>query len=58
MLIQGGCGMNCVETENGWVEVIPEPFHWGLIPFLWKRLTGYRDAYGRKAQFIGFGGNK
>lgn len=30
------------------------PFHWGLFPWLWRRLTGYRDECGRKAQFIGW----
>jgi len=33
-----------------WSEVIPEPIHWGLLPWLWKRLTGWRDEYGRPAQ--------
>lgn len=28
---------------------VPEPFYWGLLPWLWKRMTGWRDQYGRKA---------
>jgi len=35
-----------------WVESIPEPYYWGLFPWIWKRLTGYRDSYGRKAQVM------
>ncbi|MDP1702621.1 MAG: hypothetical protein Q8L53_16915 [Aestuariivirga sp.] len=31
---------------------VPEPFYWGLLPWIWKRLTGYRDQYGRKAQLL------
>lgn len=41
---------------GGWEPAIPEPYYWGLVPFLWKRLTGWRDEYGRKAQFIGWRG--
>lgn len=37
-------------------EAVPEPFYWGLLPWLYRRLTGWRDEYGRKAQFIGWGG--
>lgn len=40
-----------VEDER---NTLPEPFYWGLLPFLWKRLRGWRDQYGRKARFIGF----
>lgn len=32
----------------------PDPFYYGLIPYLWKRLIGWRDEYGRKAKFIGW----
>lgn len=40
-------------TETGkWEEAVPEPFYWSLFPWIWKRLTGYRDAYGRKAQLL------
>ena len=39
--------------ETGqWEEAIPEPYYWSLFPWLWKRLTGWRDAYGRKAQLL------
>lgn len=34
----------------------PEPFYYGLVPWLWKRLTGWRDPYGRKAQLLGWKG--
>lgn len=40
------------DASGRWVEAIPEPFYWGLIPWIWKRLTGYRDAYGRKAALL------
>lgn len=33
-------------------EAIPLPYYFGLLPWLWRRLTGYRDAYGRKAQLF------
>lgn len=40
-------------SETGlWEPAIPEPFYWGLFPWLWKRMTGYRDEYGRKAQLF------
>jgi hypothetical protein len=45
--------MMTYDTELGaWVESVPSPFYWGLFPWIWKRLTGYRDAYGRKAQLL------
>ena len=31
---------------------IPLPFYWGLFPWIWRRLIGYRDEYGRKAQLV------
>ena len=37
-----------------WDDAIPLPYYYGLMPFLWKRLTGWRDNYGRKAQFMGW----
>ena len=33
-----------------WKEVIPLPYYYGLFPWLYRRLTGWRDNYGRKAQ--------
>ena len=43
------------QLPNGnYVPAIPEPFYWGLFPWLRRRLTGYRDAENRKAQFIGW----
>ena len=32
--------------------LVPEPFYYGLFPWLWLRFTGYRDEYGRKAQLL------
>lgn len=44
-----------LNPETGeWEEAIPLPYYYGLVQFLWKRLTGWRDNYGRKAQFIGW----
>lgn len=37
---------------NHWRPAIPEPFYWGLIPWVWKRLTGWRDRHGRKAYLL------
>lgn len=51
LALSGECLALNPETGR-WYPVIPEPFYWGLIPWIWKRLTGYRDAYGRKAQLI------
>ena len=43
--------------ETGqWEEAIQLPFYYGLLSFLWLRLTRCRDSYGRKAKFIGFKG--
>lgn len=39
-------------STQRWEEAIPEPFYWGLIPWAWKRLTGWRDRHGRKAQLL------
>lgn len=37
--------------ETGqWEKAIPSPYYHGIFRWLWLRLTGYRDAYGRKAQ--------
>jgi len=48
-------GKNYQQNPDGtWSEAIPLPFYYSLIPFLWLRLTGYKDNYGRKAQFIGW----
>lgn len=44
-----------IRHPDGRLEpAIPEPFYWGLFPWIRRRLTGYRDAYGRKAVFIGW----
>jgi hypothetical protein len=50
---KGSSGVQQFNTETGkWEEAIPLPFYWGLFPWIWKRLTGYRDAYGRKARLL------
>ena len=37
-------------AETGqWEEAIPLPYPYRFFPWLWKRLTGWRDPYGRKA---------
>lgn len=42
-----------LNKETGaWEEAVPEPYYYGLLQFLWKRVTGWRDGYGRKAQYI------
>lgn len=52
---RGGCAFH--RLPNGQlVLALPEPFSWGLLPWLWRRLTGWRDQYGRSAQFIGWRG--
>ena len=38
--------------EDGWTEAIPEPFYYRPISWAWKRLTGWRDQYGRKAELL------
>lgn len=35
-----------------YVPAVPEPYYWGLFSWMWKRLTGWRDQYGRKAQLF------
>lgn len=37
---------------GAWEEAIPLPYYWGLFPWIWLRVTGYRDSYGRRAQLI------
>ena len=46
--------MNTEYKDGRYVEAVPLPYYWGLIPFLWKYLTGWRDSYGRGPAFIGF----
>lgn len=41
-------------TDGEWVEVLPEPYHYGLFVFIYKRMTGWRDQYNRKAHYIRF----
>lgn len=33
-----------------WVPATPAPYYYRPLTWFWKRITGYRDAYGRKAQ--------
>lgn len=35
-----------------WEDAVPLPFSFGLLPWIWLRLTGYRDPFGRKAQLF------
>jgi len=35
-----------------WEPAIPLPFYYGLFPWLWLRITGWRDEYGRPAQLF------
>lgn len=35
-----------------WADAIPEPYYHAPLKWLWLRLTGYRDVYGRKAQIF------
>lgn len=37
-----------------WGAAIPEPYYYGLLSFLYKRVTFWRDSHGRKSQFIGW----
>ena len=42
--------MNQQLNENGeWVDAIPSPYPYRLPMWIWLRVTGWRDAYGRKA---------
>lgn len=47
----GTCQQN---PDGSWSEAIPMPYYFGLRRFLWRRLVGWRDEFGRKAQFIGW----
>lgn len=39
-------------TLGKWVPAIPEPYYHTLLPWLWRRLIGWRDAYGREARLL------
>ena len=42
-----------LNQETGrWEKAIPEPYSWPLLPWAWRRLIGWRDEYGRKAQLL------
>jgi hypothetical protein len=46
-------GVQSFDPAKGyWEPAIPEPFSYGLFPWLWRRLTGWRDEYGRKADLF------
>lgn len=39
--------------ETGaWEQAIPEPYYHGFFVWIWLRMTGYRDEYGRKARLF------
>jgi len=38
------------QITGKWESAIPEQYPHGLFAWLWLRLTGYRDRYGRKAK--------
>lgn len=41
------------DPETGeWKEAIPLPMYYGLLPWLFLLLIGWRDEYGRKAQLF------
>jgi len=40
------------KSTGKWTPATPEPYAFGLISWAWKRLTGWRDAYGRKAKLF------
>jgi hypothetical protein len=42
------------EETGKWEECIPEPYYHGFISYIYKRCTGWRDEYGRKAMFMGW----
>ena len=43
--------MQNVSSSDG-KPALPLPFYYGLIPWAWKRITRWRDSYGRKAHLI------
>ncbi|NNH59462.1 hypothetical protein HLI01_22260 [Rhizobium laguerreae] len=46
-------GTFAFNNQSGeWEPAIPCPYYHALLPWLWLRLTGYRDAYGRPAQLF------
>lgn len=41
------------QNEDGeWVDAIPLPYYYGFFSWAWKRMTFWRDEYGRKAQLF------
>jgi hypothetical protein len=47
-------GEETMTTETSGHRLLPEPYPHRLLPFIWKRLTGWRDKQGRPAAFIGW----
>lgn len=42
-----------LNTETGkWEPAEPAPYYYGLLSWARKRLTGWRDEYGRKAHLF------
>jgi|GEM_PF-7134346 len=47
--------MNSQQNKEGsWEPAIPLPYYYKLLPFIFKKLTRWRDEYNRPAHFIGF----
>ena len=38
--------------DGSWSPAIPEPYYHRPLSWAWKRLTGWRDACGRKAHLL------
>jgi len=46
-------GTTWLNNQTGqWEPAIPLPYYHSLFPWLWLRLIGYRDDYGRKAALM------
>lgn len=37
-------------NSGEWKKAIPAPYYHNIFSWLWLRMTGYRDQYGRKAE--------
>lgn len=50
--VHGGNTLRLNNETGRWEPAIPLPYYHTLLPWMWRRLTGYRDAYGRKAALM------